>query len=238
MPVLSASMAAMSEFALPFGLILAGGLGRRMASTHACDEAVADARIQTMSAPLLPEPPLPKPLQMVGGAPLIGHVIARMKPQTRGLLISVNADFDAYARFGLPLLPDPVPGHPGPLAGVLAGLEWLAREVPGSPLLSVPADTPFLPPDLALRLSARHAACGRPVCAESHGHMHHTITLWPASAAGHVRKALKTGQLKVGTILRALEVVSERWEGSSGDPFFNVNYAADLAVARARITAR
>ncbi|MGQ3675761.1 molybdenum cofactor guanylyltransferase [Xanthobacter sp. TB0139] len=230
----------MSDLALPFGLILAGGLGRRMAASHmpaphgdglATADAVADAR-----SPATPVQ-TPKPLLRVGDLPLLGHVIACMEPQTSGLLISANADFDAYARFGLPLLADTVPGHPGPLAGVLSGLEWLSRVAPGAPLLSVPADTPFLPPDLAARLIARHATCGRPVSAESLDHTHHTVTLWPASAAEPLRNALKTGQLKVGAILRALEVVSERWEGSSGDPFFNVNCAADLAVARARITA-
>lgn len=206
----------MSSHQLPFGLILAGGQGRRMAGP----DAAADA--------------LPKPLVSLSGQPLIAHVITRVAPQVAGLAINSNDAPELFAPFGLPLIPDTLPDRPGPLAGVLAGLEWLERESPGTPLLTVAADTPFLPHDLVSRLIHRYAQAARVVCASSGGHKHHVIALWPQASRVPLAAALATGQRKVGLLLATLGAVTENWDTATGDPFFNVNTPEDLAAASSR----
>lgn len=202
----------------PLALILAGGLGRRM------------------NAPAHGAPA--KPLVELGGRPLIAHVIERLRPQVSDVWINANADLDAYAAFGCPLVPDTIPGHPGPLAGVLAGLDRLAEVAPETSLLTVPADTPFLPPDLAARLSIRHRDTGKVVCAGSGGQRHPVIALWPQYARTALRQNLEAGQLKVGLLLEALGAVTESWDNEPEDPFFNVNTPEDLAIAEIRRAAR
>lgn len=215
----------MTAPAPPPALILAGGLGRRMAG-----------RSDHGAAPLAD--PLPKPLVPLAGQPLIAHVIARLRPQVADIWINANDGEAAYAAFGCPLVADTIPGRPGPLAGVLAGLERLASEAPEASLLTVPADTPFLPADLARRLTERQADTGRVVCAGSGGQRHPVIALWPASARAALRQSLLAGRLKVGLLLDALGAVTERWEGEPDDPFFNVNTPEELAIAELRRTAR
>lgn len=212
---------------LPFGLILAGGYGRRMSASLQPGMAHGDAPAGTPLKPLVP----------LGDKPLIGHVIERVRPQVSQLAINANAPASAFETFGLPIIADTLPGRPGPLAGVLAGLDWLARHAPDTPLLTVPADTPFLPRDLAERLMMSQKQSGRVTCAASGGQNHHVIALWPPGARGPLHAALEAGNRKVGAILEALQVVSENWDGDAGDPFFNINNADDLAVARQRLTA-
>ncbi|MFG1376592.1 molybdenum cofactor guanylyltransferase MobA [Xanthobacter autotrophicus] len=208
----------MSPFRPPHALILAGGLGRRM-------DAPAHGALQ-------------KPLVRLGGAPLIAHVIARLRPQVGQLWINANSSVDAYAGLGCELVPDTISGHPGPLAGVLAGLERLAAEDADASLLTVPADTPFLPSDLAVRLQQRQAETGGVVCAGSLGQRHPVIALWPASARTALRQSLEAGRLKVGLLMDALNAVTEGWDNEPEDPFFNVNTPEDLAIAEIRRTAR
>ncbi|MFG1371171.1 molybdenum cofactor guanylyltransferase MobA [Xanthobacter oligotrophicus] len=208
----------MSLFPPPHALILAGGLGRRMdAPAHGAPE---------------------KPLVRLGGTPLIAHVIARLRPQVGQLWINANSDAQAYAGLGCELVPDTIAGHPGPLAGVLAGLERLAAEDAQASLLTVPADTPFLPADLAARLQKRQAETGSVVCAGSLGQRHPVIALWPASARTALRHSLEAGRLKVGLLLDTLNAVTEGWDSEPDDPFFNVNTPEDLAIAEIRRTAR
>lgn len=202
---------------LPAALILAGGLGRRI------------------NAPALGA--AEKPLVPLAGRPLIAHVIERLQPQAGALLINANARAGTYEGFGLPVLPDTIAGHPGPLAGVLAGLECLAQTNPGASLLTVAADTPFLPDDLVARLTARHLETGRVVCAASDGHRHPVIALWPATARTALRQSLEAGRLKVGLLLDHLNAVTVSWDGLPEDPFFNVNTPEDLAIAEKRLTA-
>ncbi|MFG1430914.1 molybdenum cofactor guanylyltransferase MobA [Xanthobacter sp. V2C-8] len=206
----------MSASPLPFGLILAGGHGRRMAGAQ------------------VPSPALPKPLVHLAGQPLIAHVIARVAPQVRALAINTNDPPELYAPFGLPVIPDTVGERPGPLAGVLAGLEWLAREAPDACLLTVAADTPFLPHDLVSRIIHRYAETAGVVCAASAGQVHHVIALWPQAARAPLAEALAAGQRKVGLLLAALGAVTESWDAADGDPFFNVNTPEDLAAAESR----
>lgn len=202
----------------PTALILAGGLGRRMEGAQPAAPA--------------------KPLVLLDGRPLIAHVIAALAPQAGEVWINANAHVEAYAAFGRPLVPDTLPGHPGPLAGVLAGLERLAATDPAACLLTVPADTPFLPPDLVTRLMERHRETGGVVCAGSGGQRHPVIALWPASARAALRESLSAGRLKVGLFLEALQAVTVSWDSEPNDPFFNVNTPEDLVAAQIRRTAR
>lgn len=202
----------------PPALILAGGLGRRI------------------NAPALGA--VEKPLVPLGGRPLIAHVIERLSPQAGPLLINANAPAGIYAGFGLPVLPDTIAGHPGPLAGVLAGLEHLTQAAPGASLLTVAADTPFLPDDLVVRLMERHRETGTVVCAGSGGQRHPVIAVWPAAAHAALRQSLASGRLKVGLLLDALNAVTVSWDGLPDDPFFNVNTPEDLAIAEKRLAAR
>lgn len=202
----------------PPALILAGGLGRRI------------------NAPALGA--AEKPLVALGGRPLIAHVIERLRSQAGSLLINANAPAGTYERFGLPVLPDTIAGYPGPLAGVLAGLDHLARIAPASSLVTVAADTPFLPHDLVARLTERHRETGTIVCAASGGQRHPVIALWPAAARAALRQSLEAGRLKVGLLLDALNAVTVSWDGLPDDPFFNVNTPEDLAIAEKRLAAR
>lgn len=203
----------MADFSLPQALILAGGAGRRM------------------GAPA-------KPLVPLAGRPLIAHVLERIRPQTSGVWINANEAQDAYLTLGCEIVPDTTPNRPGPLAGVLAGLERLARTAPGECLLTVPADTPFLPPDLVSRLAARQRDTGTVVCAGSGGWRHPVVALWPAGVCAALRQSLGSGQLKVGLLLEALGAVTESWDTDPDDPFFNVNTPEELAIAEFRTTAR
>lgn len=206
----------------PYALILAGGLGRRMQVPPAPGDS----------------PPTVKPLVLLAGRPLVSHVIARIRPQVRELWINVNTAEDAFARFGCPLVPDTIGGFPGPLAGVLAGLDRLAATDPEADLLTVPADTPFLPEDLAARLSRRRKSTGSVVCAGSSGQRHPVVALWPTSARAALRQSLEAGRLKVGLLLERLNAVTESWDNEPEDPFFNVNTPEDLAIAQIRASAR
>ncbi len=184
----------------------------------------------------------PKPLAMLDGRPLIAHVIARLGPQVDHLLISANGPPGPYAGFGLPVLADTLPDHPGPLAGILAALDHLADTRPGALLISAPADTPFLPHDLAARLLARHNLIGGVVCAASAGRLHPVIALWPAGARGPLRAALEGGERRVTRLVQQLDAASENWNPAGppphADPFFNVNTPEDLDQLRKSLNAR
>lgn len=194
------------------GVILAGGLARRMGGGD-------------------------KALVAVGGRPLIDHVIARLRPQVAGLAIAANGDPARFAATGLPVWADPVPGFPGPLAGVLAGLDQAAA-AGVCHVLTVPCDTPFLPADLAARLAAPlEAGVAEVAVAASAGRRHPVAALWPTTARAALRRALE----QEGA--RKVEAFADRHDGvavdfpvvatAAGpvDPFFNVNTPADRAEA-------
>ena len=113
--------------------------------------------------------PLDKPLRLLAGRPLLAHAITRIGPQVAAMVINANGDPARFADFGLEVIADDLPNHPGPLAGILAGMRWAAA-MGFADVLSVPTDTPFLPTDLVTRLvSARHAARLPLACAASGG---------------------------------------------------------------------
>jgi molybdopterin-guanine dinucleotide biosynthesis protein A len=173
----------------------------------------------------------------LAGRPLLAHVCARLEPQVAALALNANGDPTRYRDQGLPILADSVPGHPGPLAGVLAGLEHAAREGAHTHVLSVPADCPFLPRDLAARLAADVAPDGV-ACATSNGQRHPVVALWPVGLAGRLRQALVEEDLrKVGAFLArqplALVDFPVQPPVQPIDPFFNVNTPGDLDAAEA-----
>lgn len=178
----------------------------------------------------------PKPLTLLGGRPLVGHVIARLEPQAEPLILAAPRD-RGYERFALTLAPDRRPGLPGPLAGIEAGLAALAARHPGEPgrrLLVVPGDTPFLPRDLAERLAQR--AGERPVIAAFEGRLQPATGLWPGRILADLTRWLDAGRpLAIRAFLADIgfdvAAIDDTADAPAGDPFFNVNTPDDLVAA-------
>jgi molybdopterin-guanine dinucleotide biosynthesis protein A len=195
------------------GLVLAGGQSTRMGGG---DKALLD----------------------LGGRPMLAHVVGRLKRQVARSLLNANGDPERFAGFGLPVVADPVPGLQGPLAGVLAGMRWAETHAPGATdVLSVSADAPFLPHDLAVRLLAAREGRAGIACAACDGRLHHVIALWPVALAGEIEAALSRGEHAVGRIqerlgVRRVEFPALMISGKRVDPFFNVNTPEELALAR------
>lgn len=191
------------------GVILAGGQSRRMGR----DKALA----------------------VLGGRPLIAHVAARLRPQVTALAISANGEPARFADLGVPILPDPIVGFPGPLAGVLAGLIW-ARRSGESLLATVPVDTPFLPHDLVARLTAALGDAEAAVATSQGGADHPTVALWRTDLADDLAAWLAGGGDRAVRAWhsgrRTLNVVFA--DGGGDDPFFNINTPADLDRAAER----
>ncbi|MEM7693843.1 MAG: molybdenum cofactor guanylyltransferase MobA [Pseudomonadota bacterium] len=192
----------------PAGVILAGGLARRMGGGDKC---------------LVP----------LGHAPMLTHIIARLRPQVDALALNANGDPTRFAAFNLPVLPDPLPDNPGPLAGILAGLTF-AQAQGASHVVSVAGDTPFFPADLVARLSAASAPIALAATREDGTvRRHPTFGLWPVSAADDLLAALHDGVRKV--VVFADAVGAETVVFDDDDPFFNVNRPEDLEAAEARL---
>ena len=195
------------------GLILAGGLARRMGGDKA--------------------------LQPLAGRPILAHVVDRLHGQCDDLLLNANGDPARLAGFGLPVVADTVPDFAGPLAGILAGLDWMAdHRLRAEWLLSVAVDTPFIPGDLVARLHRARAAAGTPLaCAASNGRQHHAIGLWPVALREDLRRVLAAGERRLGRWTQTHGVAVAEWLAEPIDPFFNVNTPEDLAEAE-RLAAR
>ena len=188
-----------------FGVVLAGGLARRMGGGD-------------------------KPLRDLGGRPLLAHVLERLAPQVAGVAINANGEGARFAAFGLPVWPDTLPGHPGPLAGILAAME----NSPAEWVVTVPGDGPFLPADLVARLhAAREAAGTKLACAASGGWAHPPIALWPRALAGALRAAVEGGERKIDRWTATLGCSQAEWPVQPLDPFFNANTPEELAEATA-----
>ena len=191
------------------GIILAGGLARRMGGGD-------------------------KPLKEIAGKPILTHVIERLQPQCAHLVLNANGDPARFARFSLPVVADDVPDFAGPLAGILAGLDWLAANVPHAECaVSVAADTPFIPRDLVQRLHAARLdeACEIAVAA-SGGRTHPVIALWPVALRPDLRAALvEQGERKIDRFTARYQVAEVSWPNEPYDPFFNLNEAADIKAA-------
>jgi molybdenum cofactor guanylyltransferase len=196
------------------GVVLAGGLSRRMGGGD-------KARIR------------------VGGKTILERVIACLAPQCSRLILNVNDDAARFAETGLALVADSVPGHAGPLAGILAGLDWAAdhaRDVAW--VVSVPSDCPFLPHDLVARLHrARIEADAQLACVCSAKRRHPVVALWPVALRDDLRRALiNEGVRKVDRFTAGYRLGIAEWPAAPIDPFFNVNTPDDVAQA-ARLAA-
>jgi molybdopterin-guanine dinucleotide biosynthesis protein A len=205
---------------LVIGVLLAGGLSRRMGGGDKC-------------------------LRDLAGKPMLQHVIDRFGPQVGELLINANGDPARFASFGLPVVADMISGYPGPLAGVLSGMRWAMRsEREVRWVATVSTDVPFLPLDLVSRLLM--AINDRPeaiALASSNDEAHPVIGLWPVALADDLAAALGAGVRKVlqwtdrhGTVL--VDFPFLRFHGRLIDPFFNANTPEELDEARALIESR
>jgi molybdopterin-guanine dinucleotide biosynthesis protein A len=179
-----------------------------------------------------------KCLRLLAGRPLLDHVITRIRPQVAGLLLNANGEAARFAFTGLPVIADDVPGFAGPLAGILASLDWLALHQPAVAwLLSVPTDAPFLPTDLVTRLVGTRAHAGaRIACAASDGRRHPVVALWPVDLRFELRHALVQESIhKVDQWAARFPRAVAEFAAAPFDPFFNINAAADLAEAEREI---
>jgi molybdopterin-guanine dinucleotide biosynthesis protein A len=160
--------------------------------------------------------------------------VARVRPQVAALALNANGDPARFAAYGLPVVPDEVEGFAGPLAGVLAGLDWAARAVPGaSHVASVATDAPFLPHDLVARLRAALERDGAELaCATSGGRTHPVFGLWPIALRDALRRALVTeGVRKVDQWTARYRLAEAEFAMLPVDPFFNANRPEDLTAA-------
>lgn len=197
----------------PLGVILAGGLASRMGGAD-------------------------KPLLDLAGRPLLAHVVDRLEPQVAALALNANGDPARFAGYHLPVLADSVAGHPGPLAGVLAGLDWAAGQGAQS-IVSAAADTPFLPCDLVPRLLLAGEGMADPLVLaatrrdDGGTDLHPTFGLWPVALREELRAALARGVRKVRAWADQQGARQAVFGTVGGDPFFNVNTPGDLTRAQA-----
>jgi molybdenum cofactor guanylyltransferase len=190
------------------GVILAGGRARRMGGAD-------KTRIR------------------VGGATILERVLARLRPQCARLVLNAN-DGAPFVEAGLPVVADSVPDFPGPLAGILAALDFAAAQTPDIAwVLSAPSDCPFLPRDLVAHLHhARRDAGAMIACAASGGRRHPVVALWPVALREELRRAItQVGARKVGEWSARFTLAVAEWPVEPVDPFFNVNTPEDVGEA-------
>jgi molybdopterin-guanine dinucleotide biosynthesis protein A len=192
------------------GLILAGGLSRRMGGGDKC-------------------------LIQVEGQSLLDRTIDRLRPQVGPMILNANGDPSRLADFTLPVVPDVIQGYAGPLVGILTGLEWLADHSLGVDwMVSVAADTPLFPENLVERLFAAVKAESADLAVAYTGSRSHPVfALWPTRLAAELRAAV------VGEDIRKIEAWTDRykvarvdWPTVPTDPFFNVNTPEDVVRLR------
>ncbi|MBZ9954038.1 MULTISPECIES: molybdenum cofactor guanylyltransferase MobA [unclassified Mesorhizobium] len=198
-----------TERPMTLGVVLAGGLGRRMGGGD-------------------------KPTRVIGGRTMLEHVIERLGPQCDGLVLNANGDPVRFARFGLPVVADTIEGYPGPLAGMLAALDWTADNRPDVEwMVSAAGDCPFLPRDLVARLQRARMTEGADLAvAASGGQAHPVIGLWKVALRDELRHALTNeGLRKIDRWTTRYGLATVSWPAEPVDPFFNANTVEDLAEA-------
>lgn len=190
----------------PFGVILAGGQATRMGGGD-------------------------KGILPLGGKTLLAHVIERLSPQVAELALNANGDPARFDAFGLPVLSDSIDGFVGPLAGVLAGLDWAAT-LGATHVVTAAADTPFFPADLVPQLMLAAETQGKPIAlAKTENGRHPTFGLWPVDLRDDLRQALQDGVRKVVAWTDKHGTAMAEFPVQEFDPFFNVNTPEDLALA-------
>lgn len=183
-----------------------------------------------------------KGLLPLGGRPILAHVIERLEPQVERLALNANGDPARFAAFGLPVLRDSIEDRPGPLAGVLAGLDW-AADAGAEAVISAAADTPFFPADLADRLQGAAKAAGTRLALAATPRpdggldRHPTFGLWPVGLRDDLRGALEGGLRKVVTWTEPHGCALAVFHNNAPEPFFNVNTPEDLGRAEAMLAA-
>ena len=191
------------------GIILAGGLARRMGGGD-------------------------KPMRTIAGKTILDRVIARLEPQCDGLILNANGDPARFAGFHLPVIADGVADFPGPLAGILAGLDWMAANRPDVKwMLSAAGDCPFLPRDLVARLErARAEKSAELAVAASGNQTHPVIGLWSVALRDQLRHALIVEDVrKIDRWTARYSLATVTWPTTPLDPFFNANTIEDIAEA-------
>lgn len=191
------------------GVILGGGLARRMGGGD-------------------------KPLQPIAGRTILERTIERLKPQCEALVLNANGDPGRFAGYGIRVVADSVEGYPGPLAGILAAMEWTAANQPDAQwLLSAAGDCPFLPHDLAKRLqAARIKRRARIAVARSGGQIHPVIALWDVGLRDKLRHALVAENIRrVRDWMERFDPAEAEWPDQPFDPFHNINTDEDLKLA-------
>jgi molybdenum cofactor guanylyltransferase len=180
-----------------------------------------------------------KALRLLGGKPLLAHVIDRLRPQVDRLALNANGDPYRFATFGLPIITDSVGDFAGPLAGVLAGMDWAAQVPEVHYIVTVPADGPFLPRDLVHHLASQLLAEDAELAiAASNGQPYPVIGLWPVALREELRQALTVENVhKVDAWTARYRRVTAEFESKPVDPFFNANTPEQLAEAE-RLLAR
>jgi molybdenum cofactor guanylyltransferase len=190
------------------GIVLAGGQSRRMGGGDKC-------------------------LRLLAGRPILAHILERARPQVAALALNANGDPRRFAGFGLPVVADSIADFAGPLAGVLAGLDWAATTLPeATHVASFAGDAPFLPRDLVARLKAALADGHDLACAASSGRAHPVFGLWPVALRETLRAALAVeGLRKVDQWTQRFRLATVEFAAAPFDPFFNTNRPEDLAEA-------
>ncbi|MCC7112798.1 MAG: molybdenum cofactor guanylyltransferase [Burkholderiales bacterium] len=184
------------------GVVLAGGLGRRMGHV---DKGLLDFR----------------------GRPMVAHVLERLAPQVGAVLVNANQNADRYAAFGHPLAPDRVGGFAGPLAGLHAGLCTASTPY----VATVPCDSPFLPRDLVARLAASLEAANADLAvARPYDQPHPVFALVRASVLPHLERFLAGGGRKIDAWYASLAVAEAAFDDEA-DAFRNLNPRDELAAA-------
>jgi molybdenum cofactor guanylyltransferase len=199
----------MTQAPATFGLVLAGGLARRMGGGD-------------------------KALIRIGSETILQRALARLTAQVDGVVLNANGDPARFAAFGLPVVADSVPDFAGPLAGILAGLDWVAaNRTEIEWVVSVPGDCPFLPRDLVARLHTARVAEGKPLaCAHSGDWRHPVVGLWQVALREDLRHAVTVEDLRKIEVWTARHGVAlADWPVEPVDPFFNVNTPEDVARA-------
>jgi len=204
------------------GVVLAGGEGKRMG------------------------PGLLKPLRRLAGRPMVAHVVGRLRPQVMDLVVVANEPAAAFRALEVAVIADPADVRRaarrdgrklGPLAGILAGMEWaLAHHPHAGWILTAPADVPFLPLDLTVRLCGHMHVPEPDVLMVRHGRRReHTIAVWSVKLAADLRRALlDEGVRRVEDFARRHDFAELAWPGSAA-PFLNVNTPAEFNLASKRL---
>ena len=193
----------------PACVILAGGLARRMGGGD-------------------------KPLKTIGGKTILDRVIECLTPQCAVIALNANGEPARFAQWKLPVVADSIDGFAGPLAGVLAGMDWAAQHAPLSPfLLSVAADCPFLPNDLVAKLESTRESTDADICvAHSGDQAHPVIALWRVALREDLRRALVDENIrKIDRWTARYKMARADWRVEPVDPFFNANTPDDIAEA-------